>query len=85
MENLKMNWLLSILKPTPIDMARRELKKSEIHLMMVRNDVELAQAQEALLVKRVIRLERFLDSQVAVHPSLNELRQGFQFGADRAV
>ena len=73
-----MKWLLSLLTPTPLDMARRELRKSKAHLMTVRNDLELVQAQEALLVKRVARLEKFMDDSVQVHPSIAELRQGFE-------
>ena len=74
-----MNWLLSLFFAlTPLDIARRELRISKTHLMGVENDLEMFIAHKELLVRRIARLEKFMDDSVQVHPSLNEIRQGFE-------
>jgi hypothetical protein len=67
----------------PLDIARRELIASQSQLMTVRSDLELVEAQESLLVKRIARLESFMDDAVRIAPSFEEVRHGnFAQGVD---
>jgi len=70
----KMTLFNFLFSTTPLNVARRELRKSRSDLMAIESDLEMAIAHRELLVKRIKRLENFMDNEVSAYPSLTEMR-----------